>query len=114
MPNHVLSFPQVIFEKQTLDVFDNPHASALVARLPADAEYVVFGVVTEYCVKCAAKGLLERGRKVAIVKDAIEALDPADGRRALDELQASGARLITTDEAVAALGARASAAHSWR
>jgi nicotinamidase/pyrazinamidase len=114
MPNHVLSFPQVIFEKQTLDVFDNPHASALVARLPADAEYVVFGVVTEYCVKCAAKGLLERGRKVAIVKDAIEALDPADGRRALDELQAQGARLTTTDEAVAALGARASAAHSWR
>ncbi len=114
MPNHVLSFPQVIFEKQTLDVFDNPHASALVARLPADAEYVVFGVVTEYCVKCAAKGLLDRGRKVAVVMDAVEALDPEDGHRALDELQVLGARLITTDEAVAALGTRASAAHSWR
>jgi nicotinamidase/pyrazinamidase len=114
MPNHVLSFPQVIFEKQTLDVFDNPHAGALVERLPSDAEYVVFGVVTEYCVKCAAKGLLERGRKVAIVKDAIEALDPEDGRRALDELQSLGARLITTDEALAALGARAAAAHSRR
>jgi nicotinamidase-related amidase len=30
MPSHVLSFPQVVFEKQTLDVFDNPHASELV------------------------------------------------------------------------------------
>jgi nicotinamidase/pyrazinamidase len=114
MPNHILSFPQVILEKQTLDVFDNPHASALVERLPADADYVIFGVVTEYCVKCAAKGLLERHRKVAIVKDAIEALDAEAGRNALEELQALGARLISTDDALAALSARASAVHSRR
>jgi nicotinamidase/pyrazinamidase len=101
LPTHVLSFPQVIFEKQTLDVFDNPHAGKLVEQLPGDAKYVVFGVVTEYCVRCAAKGLLDRGRKVAIVKDAIETLDPVAGNRALDELQALGARLMTTDEALA-------------
>jgi nicotinamidase/pyrazinamidase len=101
LPTHVLSFPQVVFEKQTLDVFDNPHAGKLVEQLPGDTEYVVFGVVTEYCVRCAAKGLLDRGRKVAIVKDAIETLDPVAGNRALDELQALGARLITTDEALA-------------
>jgi nicotinamidase/pyrazinamidase len=101
LPTHVLSFPQVIFEKQTLDVFDNPHAGKLVQQLPSDAEYLVFGVVTEYCVRCAAKGLLDRGRKVAIVKDAIETLDPVAGNRALDELQALGARLMTTDEALA-------------
>jgi nicotinamidase/pyrazinamidase len=103
LPAHVLSYPQVIFEKQTLDVFDNPHAGALVDRLPADAEYFVFGVVTEYCVKCAAKGLLARHRKVAVVKDAIEALDAEAGRTTLEELQSLGARLITTDEAVAAV-----------
>jgi nicotinamidase/pyrazinamidase len=114
MPNHVLSFSQVIFEKQTLDVFDNPHASALVERLPADTDYVVFGVATEYCVKCAAKGLLERHRKVAIVKDAIEALDAEGGRNTLEELQALGARLISTNEALAALNARASGAPSRR
>jgi nicotinamidase/pyrazinamidase len=114
MPNHVLSFPQVVFEKQTLDVFDNPHAGALVERLPADADYVIFGVVTEYCVKCAAKGLLERGRKVAIVRDAIEALDAEAGRNTLEELQALGARLISTDEALAAINARAAAAPSRR
>lgn len=108
LPNHILSFPQVIIEKQTLDIFDNPHASALVERLGSDAEYLVFGVVTEFCVRCAAKGLLERGRKVAIVKDAIETLDPEAGRRVLDELQALGARLITTDEALAEVGGRKS------
>ena len=95
---------QVIFQKQTLDVFDNPHAGEFVDQLPADLEYIVFGVVTEFCVKAAAKGLLARHRKVAVVKDAIEALDPVAGRATLEELQSLGARLITTDEAVASVG----------
>jgi nicotinamidase/pyrazinamidase len=105
LPNDVLTLPQVIFEKQTLDVFDNPKASALVERLPSDAEYIVFGVVTEYCVQLAAKGLLRRHRKVSIVKDAIEALSPEAARKGLSELQSQGARLITTDEALAMLHA---------
>ena len=100
LPEDVLQHQQVVIEKQTLDVFDNPHTSEIIERLGADAEYVVFGVVTEYCVQCAAKGLIARGQKVSIVKDAIETLKPEDGRRALDELQAAGARLITTDEAL--------------
>ncbi|HXQ25453.1 MAG TPA: isochorismatase family cysteine hydrolase [Candidatus Acidoferrales bacterium] len=107
LPEDVLGRAQVVLEKQTLDVFDNPHASELVERLGSGAEYVVFGVVTEYCVQCAAEGLLERGRKVSIVKDAIETLMPEDGRRALDELRALGAQLITTDEALAMVGASA-------
>ena len=107
LPEDLFRHPQVVLEKQTLDVFDNPHTSELVERLGAEAEYVVFGVVTEYCVKCAAKGLLKRGRKVSIVKDAIETLKPDEGRRALDELQALGARLITTNEVLKELHAAA-------
>jgi nicotinamidase/pyrazinamidase len=103
----ILRHLQVVIEKQTLDVFDNPHTSEIVDRLGPEAEYVVFGVVTEYCVKCAAKGLLDRGRRVSIVKDGIESLKPEDGRRALIELQAAGARLITTDEALKELHASA-------
>lgn len=100
MPSDFTRVQQVVLEKQTLDVFDNPHASEIVERLGADVEFLVFGVVTEYCVRCAAKGLLERGRKVAIVSNAIETLKPEDGRRTLDELQALGTRLITTDQAL--------------
>ena len=99
---------QVILEKQTLDVFDNPNTEPLLERLPAiadkNAEFVVFGVVTEYCVRFAAKGLLERGKRVALVTDAIQTLDPAKGQQTLDELAARGARLITTDQALALLG----------
>lgn len=108
LPQDILRAPQVVIEKQTLDVFDNPHTSELVDRLGADAEYVVFGVVTEYCVRCAAKGLLERGRKVSVVKDAIETLDETDGKKTIAELQALGARMITTDQALAEIGVRVS------
>jgi nicotinamidase/pyrazinamidase len=105
LPQDILRSPQVVIEKQTLDVFDNPHTSELVDQLGADAEYIVFGVVTEYCVRCAAKGLLERGRKVSVVKDAIETLDEAAGKKTIEELQARGARMIATDEALAKIGA---------
>jgi nicotinamidase/pyrazinamidase len=104
-PDDVLNYSQVVFEKQTLDVFDNSHAGALVERLGNDADYVVFGVVTEFCVRCAAKGLLERGRKVSVVVDAIETLKSEEGSRTLKELQVLGAGLITTSEALAKIGA---------
>jgi nicotinamidase/pyrazinamidase len=91
---------QVIFEKQRLDVFSNPQAGALVEKL-GDVRYVVFGVVTEYCVGLAAKGLLHRGHRVSIVKDAIETLDVRAGSAMLDELKALGVDLISTDEALA-------------
>ena len=100
LATNVLVHSQVVIEKQSLDVFDNPHASEIVERLGNDAEYIVFGVVTEYCVRCAAKGLLERGRKVSIVRDAVETLKPEDGARSLDEMQDLGARLISANEAL--------------
>jgi nicotinamidase/pyrazinamidase len=107
LPADLGKYQQVILEKQTLDVFDNPNTDPLLERLPSiankDAEFVVFGVVTEYCVRCAAKGLLDRGKRVALVTDAIETLKPADGERTLKELTAKGARLITADQALALL-----------
>ncbi|HKV28788.1 MAG TPA: isochorismatase family cysteine hydrolase [Candidatus Acidoferrales bacterium] len=92
---------QIVLEKQTLDVFDNPNTEKILKQFPATEEFIVFGVVTEFCVRLAAKGLLERGRRVAIVTDAIETLNANEGQRTLDELSAAGVRLITTDEALA-------------
>ncbi|MFZ0212549.1 MAG: isochorismatase family cysteine hydrolase [Candidatus Acidiferrales bacterium] len=94
---------QLVLEKQTLDVFDNPNVEKLLAQLPQDSEFVIFGVVTEFCVRLAAKGLLDRHRRVAIVTDAIETLDTNEGKKTLDELTRLGARLITTDAALALL-----------
>ena len=111
VPNELEALPpdlgdrkQILLEKQTLDIFESRHAGALLERLPRDAEFVVFGVVTEYCVRLAAKGLLERGRKVSVVEDAIETLNPEEGRRTLAELKKLGARFTTTDQVLAQLG----------
>jgi nicotinamidase/pyrazinamidase len=101
IPGSLDEIQQVVLEKQTLDVFDNPNTEKFLARFPQDTEFVVFGVVIEFCVRLAAKGLLDRGRRVALVTDAIETIDPKEGQRTLDELTGRGARLISTDEALA-------------
>jgi nicotinamidase/pyrazinamidase len=103
LPRDLSHYQQILLEKQTLDIFESRHADELVKRLPKDAEFVVFGVVTEYCVRFAAKGLIERGRRVSVVEDAIETLKAEDGQRTGTELQALGATFITTDQALARL-----------
>ena len=98
LPEDLSKYRQIILEKQTLDIFEAHHADELVQRLGNTREFVVFGVVTEYCVSYAVKGLLQRKRRVAVVRDAIETLAPEAGNRTLTELENLGAMLVTTDE----------------
>jgi nicotinamidase/pyrazinamidase len=100
LPHDFSQYQQILLEKQTLDIFESRHAAELLDRLNHNAEFVVFGVVTEYCVRLAAKGLLERGRRVSVVQDAIETLKADDGKRAVAELQALGANFISTEQAL--------------
>jgi nicotinamidase/pyrazinamidase len=104
LPEELTQYQQILLEKQTLNIFESRHADELVQRLGKQAEFVVFGVVTEYCVSFAAKGLLERGCRVAVVQDAIETLNRDTGQATIAELSRLGARLTTTDQALAALG----------
>ena len=103
LPEDLSKYQQILLEKQTLNIFESRYADSLVQRLGSRAEFVVFGVVTEYCVSFAARGLLERGRRVAIVQDAIETLKPEDGKKTIVELERLGARLTTVDQALSAL-----------
>jgi nicotinamidase/pyrazinamidase len=103
LPENLSQYQQILLEKQTLSIFESRHADALVNKLGTHPEFVVFGVVTEYCVSFAVKGLLERGRRVAVVTDAIETLKKEEGEKAVAEFVRLGARLTTTDEALAAL-----------
>ncbi|PYT82904.1 MAG: hypothetical protein DMG40_04580 [Acidobacteria bacterium] len=107
-PADLDTYQQILLEKNTLDVFDNPNTDALLTRLKGsrqpDADvnstFLVFGVVTEYCVRCAADGLLRRGYGVSIVEDAIQSLDEKKGRKILGGLRSQGARLINTGQAL--------------
>ncbi len=98
LPENLFEYQQIILEKQTLDIFASLHADELVQRLGNAAEFVVFGVVTEYCVSYAVKGLLQRNRRVAVVSDAVEVLARGAGNKALAELQSLGVAVATTDE----------------
>jgi nicotinamidase/pyrazinamidase len=98
LPEDFSKYQQIILEKQTLDIFETQRAEELVERLGSAPEFVVFGVVTEYCVSCAVRGLLQRRRRVAVVGDAIETLAAEVGKSTLNELQSLGATLVSTDE----------------
>ncbi|HZU98405.1 MAG TPA: isochorismatase family cysteine hydrolase, partial [Planctomycetota bacterium] len=89
----------VVLEKQVFPIFGNANAEAILERTGADTFYV-FGVVTEVCVKAAVLGLLERGRKVNVVSDAIWPIEARAGEAAKKEMAARGARFLTTAEAV--------------
>jgi nicotinamidase/pyrazinamidase len=110
-PGDLGSYRQVTIEKNTLDVFDNPYAHALLSRVETaishdtdwETEYAVFGVATEYCVRRTVEGLLRRKRAVAIVCDAVRALNEQVGRTLLDVMHAQGARLTTTEQTIAGL-----------
>ena len=88
---------QIVFEKTTTDAFLNPRLLPLLAELAAD-RYVVYGVVTEICVRFAALGLLATGKQVDVVTDAIELLNPAAASAFYAEFTARGGRLVTSSE----------------
>src|SRR5712692_1565888 len=92
---------QIIFEKQQLDLFTNPNLPQLLQRLAAD-RYVVYGVVTEYCVGLCAMGLLKTGKPVTLVTDAIRALSAEAADRLFREFTDRGGALLTVGEVCSA------------
>jgi nicotinamidase/pyrazinamidase len=84
--------------KQQYDVFSNPDAGRLVEHYAkGDPTFVVYGVATDYCVKCAVEGLLERGKKVALVVDAIRGVDPSSEAGLLTKFAQRGTLLTLTE-----------------
>ena len=98
-PFDIAGAQQVILEKQSLNCFDNANLDAVLAALDAD-RYVVYGVVTEYCVALAARGLLKTGKPVAVVTDAIETLKREDGDAALRAFTQEGGWLTRVSDIV--------------
>ena len=107
IPNHPVSAAvrldgcqQVILEKQQLDVFSNPNTEALLAALGKPLQVVLYGVVTEICVAFAARGLLDRGHHVWLVRDAVRHLDEAKACDLVEEVEHHSGRLVTADDVV--------------
>ncbi len=84
---------QVILEKQSTDCFTNPNIAHVLAKLKAD-RYVVYGVVTEICVRNAVLGLLRIRKPVIVVEDAVQHLNETEARKFFAEFQAAGGQLL--------------------
>ena len=62
-------------------------------------EVVVGGLATDYCVKNTVLDALKHGFKVKALKNAMRPVDlqPGDGDRAIEEMRAAGAEIVSTD-----------------
>ena len=103
LPADLTQHPQVIVEKQATDVFTNPNMDYLLARFAQDREIILYGVVTEICVDRAARGLIQRGRHVHLVTDAIMHMNAAKARETILEVRRHGGMLLSTAEILTGL-----------
>jgi nicotinamidase/pyrazinamidase len=90
---------QFLLEKQSTDCFTSVNLATLLERLGADRA-VVYGVVTEICVRNAALGLLRSGRKVELVTDAVRSLNGDDCGIFLEEFHSAGGTLTTAAQII--------------
>jgi nicotinamidase/pyrazinamidase len=88
---------QLIVEKRVYDFTTNVNFHAILASL-GRPRFVVFGVATEYCVLWGVLALRKRNLPVALVLDAIKPISEEGGRKAIEEMVAAGAQLVTTAE----------------
>jgi len=60
----------------------------------------ITGLATDYCVKATAIDAARKGFEVYVVKEAVRAvnLNPGDERKAFEEMEKSGVRIVTLDE----------------
>lgn len=88
---------QVILEKQTTDCFTNANIAHVLAQLKAD-RYVVYGVVTEICVRNAVLGLLRIRKPVVVLEDAVQHLDAAQAAKFFEEFRAAGGQVLRSGD----------------
>ena len=92
---------QFILEKQSTNCFTAPQVDALLKKLDVNRA-IVYGVVTEICVRHAAHGLLKSGRNVELVTDAVRSLNDEDRDKFFAEFQAAGGTFTTSTEIIKA------------
>lgn len=96
LPTDLLQrYRQIVLHKRCVDPFDEPRIERLLSELKAD-EFILIGSSTEGAVKATALGLLQRGKKVRVVVDALGLRDKKDAKLALRKMEAKGAKLVET------------------
>ncbi|MEA1675050.1 isochorismatase family protein [Nitrospirillum sp. BR 11163] len=87
--------PASVVSKMTFDA-----TPALIDHLPDGHAVVLAGCEAHVCVLQTALGLLERGRPVYVVEDAVGSRTAENKAAGLRRMAAAGAEIITTEMAV--------------
>lgn len=88
-------YRQVILHKRCVDPFEEPRIDRLLSEIWAN-EFILIGSSAEGAVQATALGLLQRGKRVTVVADAVGSHNKREARLALRKMEAKGARLIET------------------
>jgi nicotinamidase-related amidase len=78
-----------------VDPFAEPRIERLLSEVRAQ-EFILIGACAEGAIKAAALGLLQRGKNVTVVADAVGLHDKKEAVLALRKVEAKGAKLIET------------------
>jgi len=98
LPHDLLrQYSQVILHKRCLDPFDEPRIERLLSEVRAN-EFILVGASAEGAVLATALGLLQRGKNVSVVVDAVGSHNKQEARLAIRKIQTKGARLIETKD----------------
>jgi len=88
-------YRQIILHKRCLDPFDEPRIDRLLSEIRAN-EFVLIGACAEGAIEATALGLLQRGKRVTVIVDAVGAHDKQRAKHAIRKIAAKGARLMET------------------
>jgi nicotinamidase-related amidase len=88
-------YRQVILHKRCVDPFEEPRIDRLLSEVRAN-EFILVGASIEGAVLATALGLLQRGKKVSVVVDAVGSHNKKEAKLALRKIEAKGAKLIET------------------
>lgn len=88
-------YRQIVLHKRCVDPFDEPRIERLLSEVRAD-NFVLIGASAEGAVRAMALGLLQRGKKVSVVIDAVGLLNKREAKLAFRKMKAKGAKLIET------------------
>jgi nicotinamidase-related amidase len=88
-------YKQIILHKRCVDPFDEPRIDRLLSEVRAN-EFIIIGISLEGAVAACALGLLQRGKRVTVVIDAVGSHNKREAKLALRKMETKGARLIET------------------
>jgi nicotinamidase/pyrazinamidase len=87
---------------QGYSAFQDTQLGDLLRERGVDRLFVT-GLATDYCVKQSVLDALREGLEVSVVEDAVRGVDvePGDSERALEEMEAAGAKRTTSSKVLA-------------